>query len=82
MEVARRRGNAARLEDLRKLLGLDGVGGEAALGVLGAPMSGSVGILILPYMDLSSVSANIAVGVVWGIAFFILGMLKTIRREM
>ncbi len=56
--------------------------GEAALGVLGAPMSGSVGILILPYMDLSSVSANIAVGVVWGIAFFILGMLKTIRREM
>ena len=56
--------------------------GEAALGVLGSQMSGSVGMLILPYMDLSSVSANIAVGVVWGIAFLILGMFKTVRREM
>lgn len=56
--------------------------GEAALGVLGSQMSGSVGMLILPYMDLSSVSTNIVVGIVWGIAFFVLGMIKTVRREM
>lgn len=56
--------------------------GETALGILGAPMSGSVGMIIMPYIDMTSIGTNIAVGVVWGVAFLILGMLKTIRREM
>lgn len=56
--------------------------GEAALGILGAPMSGSVGILVMQYMDLTNPAINIGVGVVWGALFLLLGLFKTMRREM
>lgn len=56
--------------------------GEAALAILGAPMSASVGMIAIPYMDLTNVGINAAVGVVWGVLFLLLGMYKTIRREM
>ena len=56
--------------------------GEAALGILGAPMSGSAGMVVIPYMDLTNIGINLAVGVVWGAAFLLLGMFKTMRREM
>ena len=56
--------------------------GEAALGILGAQMSGSVGIIIMQYMDLTNLALNITVGVVWGVLFLLLGLFKTMRREM
>ena len=56
--------------------------GEAALGILGAQMSGSVGIIIMQYMDLTDLALNITVGVVWGVLFLLLGLYKTMRREM
>ena len=56
--------------------------GEAALGILGAQMSGSVGIIIMQYMDLTNLTLNITVGVVWGVLFLLLGLFKTMRREM
>ena len=56
--------------------------GESALGILGAPMSGSVGMIVMPYLDLTSITPNVVVGIVWGILFLILGLFKTIRREM
>lgn len=56
--------------------------GEAALGILGAPVSASVGMIGISYMDLTNVGINAAVGVVWGILFLLLGMYKTMRREM
>ena len=51
-------------------------------GIIIVILARSIYLRVERYQSLSSVSANIAVGVVWGIAFFILGMLKTIRREM
>ena len=56
--------------------------GESALGILGAPMSGSVGMIVMPYLDLTSITPNVVVGIVWGMLFLILGLFKTIRREM
>lgn len=56
--------------------------GEAALGILGAPMSGSAGMIIMPYIDLTNIGTNIAIGIVWGVAFLLLGMYRTTRREM
>ena len=56
--------------------------GEAALGILGAPISGSVGMIAIPSMDLSSVWAMAAVGIIWAAAMLALGYLRTSRREM
>ena len=55
--------------------------GEAALGLLGAPMCASV-ILIPTSLDLTSIGLMIAVGIVWGIGFLALGLYQTMRREM
>ena len=68
--------------DLSSLFYLPCFLGEAALGILGAPMSGSAGMIIMPYIDLTNMGINIAVGIVWGVAFLLLGMYKTTRREM
>lgn len=56
--------------------------GEAALGVLGAGMSGSVGMMMMSYIDLTNVWLMAGIGIAWGIGFLILGMIKTMRREM
>ena len=56
--------------------------GEAALGILGASMSGSVGMIMMSYIDLTNVGMMAIIGIVWGVAFLVLGLLKTMRREM
>ncbi|MBR4503837.1 MAG: ABC transporter permease [Candidatus Methanomethylophilaceae archaeon] len=56
--------------------------GEAALGILGAPMSGSVGMIAIAFMDLSSVWTMIAVGIAWAIAMLAIGYYRISRREM
>lgn len=55
--------------------------GEAALGLLGAPMCASV-ILIPTSLDLTSIGLMIAIGIIWGIGFLALGLYQTMRREM
>lgn len=45
-------------------------------------MSGSAGMIIMPYIDLTNIGTNIAIGIVWGVAFLLLGMYRTTRREM
>ena len=55
---------------------------EAALGILGAQMSGSAGMIIIPMMDMTATWTMVAIGIVWGIAFLLLGMYRTMRREM
>ena len=56
--------------------------GEAALGLLGSTMTGSVGMPILGNIDLNNIVPMAVVGVVWGFAFLILGLIQTKRREM
>ena len=56
--------------------------GEAALGLLGSIMTGSVGMPILGNIDLNNIVPMAVVGVVWGFAFLILGLMQTKRREM
>ncbi len=55
--------------------------GEAALGLLGAPLCGSA-ILIPTALDLTNIGPMIAIGIVWGIGFLALGLYQTMRREM
>ena len=55
--------------------------GEAALGLLGAPMCASV-ILVPSSLDLVNIAPMIAVGIIWGIGFLALGLYQTMRREM
>lgn len=55
--------------------------GEAALGLLGAPICGSV-ILAPSSLDLVNIVPMVAVGIVWGIGFLALGLYQTMRREM
>ncbi len=55
--------------------------GEAALGLLGAPMCASV-ILIPTSLDLTNLGLMIAIGIIWGIGFLALGLYQTMRREM
>ena len=45
-------------------------------------MSGSVGMMMLSYMDLTNVWLMAIIGIAWGALFLILGMVKTMRREM
>lgn len=56
--------------------------GEAALGILGAPSSGSVGMMVMNYIDLTNVVTMAVIGIIWGAAFLALGLFKTMRREM
>lgn len=56
--------------------------GEAALGVLGAPISASAGLVAISRMDLSNIWIMILIGVVWTVVFLIIGLIKTERREM
>ena len=39
-------------------------------------------MIVMPYLDLTSITPNVVVGIVWGMLFLILGLFKTIRREM
>lgn len=68
--------------DLSWLLLLPCFLGEAALGLLGAQMSGSVGIMAIGYLDLTEVWTMAGIGLVWGLVFILLGMFKIMRREM
>ncbi|MBR2255657.1 MAG: ABC transporter permease [Candidatus Methanomethylophilaceae archaeon] len=54
---------------------------ETALGILGAPVSGSFGYVALPYMDLTEVTAQALAGAIWGIVFLLFGFFRTSRRE-
>ncbi|MBR6204271.1 MAG: hypothetical protein IKQ60_04320 [Candidatus Methanomethylophilaceae archaeon] len=56
--------------------------GEAALGILGASMTGSVGMVILGSMDLTLTWLMAVIGIAWTAAMLIIGYLKTERREM
>lgn len=56
--------------------------GEATLGLLGARITGSAGMAMISEMDLTNLLPMEIVGVVWGIAFLIIGLIKTQRREM
>ncbi|MBR4226057.1 MAG: ABC transporter permease [Candidatus Methanomethylophilaceae archaeon] len=56
--------------------------GEAALGILGASMTGSVGMVILGNMDLTLTWLMAVIGVVWTVAVLAIGYFKTERREM
>jgi hypothetical protein len=56
--------------------------GEAALGILGASMTGSVGMVILGSMDLTLTWLMAVIGVVWTVAVLAIGYFKTERREM
>lgn len=56
--------------------------GEAALGLLGAQVTGSAGMAMISEMDLTNILPMEIVGIVWGVAFLILGLIKTQRREM
>ncbi len=56
--------------------------GEGALAILGAPLSPSVGMLSIQYVDVTTIMPMIVIGIVWGIAFLALGLYKTMRREM
>lgn len=55
---------------------------EAALGLLGARITGFAGMAMISEMDLTNLLPMEIVGVVWGIAFLIIGLIKTQRREM
>lgn len=55
--------------------------GEAALGLLGATIVPSV-LLSIASLDLTSITAMIAIGIVWGAVFLVIGLYKTMRREM
>ncbi len=68
-----------------RLVGIDHLPmflGEAALGLLGARITGSAGMAMISEMDLTNLLPMEIVGVVWGIAFLIIGLIKTQRREM
>lgn len=56
--------------------------GEAALGLLGTAFTGSVGMVALYAMDLTNIVPMVILGVVWGIAFLIIGLIVIQRREM
>ncbi len=56
--------------------------GEAALGILGAPVSGSVGLIAIAMMDLSSVWTMAAAGIAWTAAMLAIGYIRISRREM
>ena len=55
---------------------------DAALGLLGASFTGSVGTSVLYVIDLTNLAPMIAAGIIWGIAFLAIGLFKTKRREM
>ncbi len=55
---------------------------EAALSTLGAPTSISSGLVVMSFMDASDYGTMAVIGIVWGLAFLILGMFRTMRREM
>ena len=59
---------------------------DVALSLLGTPMIGSVGGFLTMTgffaMDTGSADTMLAVGVVWGLAFLVLGLVRTLRREM
>lgn len=56
--------------------------GEAALGLLGAGMTPSIGMVVLPHIDLTNLVPMEVVGVLWGIAFLFIGYVRMKRREM
>ena len=56
--------------------------GEAALGILGASMTGSVGMVILGDMDLTLTWLMAVIGIVWTIVMLLIGYIRTERREM
>lgn len=56
--------------------------GEAALGILGAPVSASAGMIVMSHLDLSNVAYMAALGLIWTVAFLVIGLIKTERREM
>ncbi len=56
--------------------------GEAALGILGASMTGSAGMIVLSQMDLTMTWAMVVIGIVWTIVMLLIGYIKTERREM
>ncbi len=56
--------------------------GEAALGVLGASVSGSVGMVALLNMDLTQAWTMAGIGIAWAAAFLLIGYLRISRREM
>ena len=56
--------------------------GEAALGILGAPISGSAGMLVIQKMNLGDVGTMAVIGIIWAVVFLLIGMIKTERREM
>ncbi len=55
--------------------------GEAALGLLGAPICGSV-MLTPSSLDLANIAPMVVIGIIWGIGFLALGLFQTMRREM
>ncbi len=55
--------------------------GEAALGLLGAPICASV-ILVPSSLDLANIAPMVVIGIIWGIGFLALGLYQTMRREM
>ncbi len=56
--------------------------GEAALGILGASMTGSAGMIVLSQMDLTMTWAMVVIGIVWTVVMLLIGYVKTERREM
>lgn len=55
---------------------------EGALGILGAGGSASAGLIGIDMMDMTSMWTMVGIGLVWGILFLALGLVKTKRREM
>ena len=56
--------------------------GEAALGILGASMTGSAGMVILGNMDLTATWLMLLIGIAWTAGFLLLGYIRIKRREM
>lgn len=60
---------------------------DASLYLVGSPVVGSVAgffslMFYVPLVDISQIATMVAVGIVWGILFFALGLYRTTRREM
>lgn len=56
--------------------------GEAALGILGAPISASAGMVTISRMDLTSIWPMVIIGIMWTVILLMIGLIRTEGREM